>query len=122
MIFKCPIHDVSASIEIGRKLKSTIDNGEKAKYLVSVLYDLSPGEDGWTIEYLFSPEEANEYNIPHPGIIVTFDMDNDEEPPDPYEEAKKNMTIMCYKCFEDVYGDELSELNQNRKKFKKIKL
>jgi len=122
MLFKCPKHDISASIDIGRKLKSTIDSGEKAKSLISVLYDFTPGEEGGTIEFIFSPEEANQYNIPYPGIVITFDMDSDEEPPDPYEEAKKNMTIMCYKCFEEVYGDELAELNQNRAKFKKIKL
>lgn len=120
MIFKCPNHDISASVEVGKKLKASIDTGKKFNHLVSIIYDFTPGEEGGAIEYIFSPEEAIEYSIPDPGIIITFDMDTDEDPPDPFEEAKKNMTIMCYKCFEDVYKSELSELRQNRNKLKKL--
>ena len=122
MIFKCPKHDISASIEIGRNLKATIETGNKVSHLISIIYDFIPGDAGGTIEYFFSPEEAVEYNIHDPGVIITFNMDNDEDPPDPYEKAKKNMTIMCYKCLEDVYKSELSELKNNRNKYKILKL
>jgi hypothetical protein len=122
MIFVCDKHGNGPSIKIGNGLKEMALNGERLSHLVAIIYEGFPGDKNSRIRFTFSPEEADKYNIPFPGVIIRFNLDLDYDPEDPFEEATKNTSVMCYECFKDLYREQLDELEKRCDDFKDLYL
>jgi hypothetical protein len=110
MIFMCPIHGKSGSVKIGNLLKEAIDQNTKVEYLVGLEYYFDYGGSDSRIGFYFSPDEADIYKIKKPGVKIIFGPDIKDEAEDPFQTATKNTTVICSKCFHDIYSSELSEL------------
>lgn len=110
MIFMCPIHGNSGSAKIGKFLKEAIDQNTKVEYLVGLEYVFDYGDSDSRSGFYFSPDEAGIYKIKKPGVKIIFGPDTEDEAEDPFKTATKNTTVICSKCFHDIYSSEIVEL------------
>ena len=112
MIFMCPTHGKCGSVKIGKFLKEAIDQNTKVEYLVGLEYYFDYGGSDSRDGFYFSPDEAITYKIERPGVKIIIGPDAEEESEDPFKTAIKNTTIICSKCFEEVYSSEIAKLEK----------
>ena len=113
MIFICPTHGKSSSVKIGKLLKESIDQNTKVEYLVGLEYYFDCGDSDSRDGFYFTPEEAISYKIERPGVKIILGPDAEEESKDPFKAAIKNTTIICSKCFEEIYSSEIAKLEKH---------
>ena len=122
MILICEKHGHSPSIKIGNDLKKMAFNNERLSSLVAIIYEGIPGDKSSRVRYTFSPAEAEKFHIPFPGVIIRFNLELEYDPEDPFEEAVKSTSIMCYQCFEDLYRKQLMEMGRRCDEFEELYL
>lgn len=121
-MFICEQHGKCISAKVGKDLQKKALKKDKITHLVEIIYEFEPGDKTTRIGYMFSPDEAEEYNIPSPGVIIRFNNDDGatEDSIDPFKKATKSVTIMCSKCFREAYQDLIEDLAKKQNEFKEI--